>query len=70
MKCPLFVLHVLKEPGKVDLEKLNCIQADCAWWEPKIGKCAVLRIWQALQDIHEILHDIEARMPHEGQFRR
>lgn len=70
MKCPL-----LKAEGYFDGKEWqviigDCIKEECAWWEPKIGKCAVLRMWIALQDIHEVLHDMAAKMPVEEQFRR
>ena len=58
MKCPLIKKVVFHELPTVNLVEGDCLQEECAWWESKIGKCSVRRIWIALQDIHEVLHDI------------
>lgn len=69
MKCPLITAGFFADPQASGMESIDCLKKDCAWWEQKIGKCAVLRMWQGLQDIHEVLHDIHNKMPPEGQFR-
>lgn len=70
MKCPKLVHTRDQELGLRISFFGDCIKEECAWWEQKIGKCCILRIWIALQDLHEVLHDIEKKMPHEGQFRK
>jgi len=58
MKCPLLMYNYLPDESPTKGVHSDCIKEECAWWEPKIGKCSVLRMWIALQDIHEVLHDI------------
>ena len=65
MKCPLRFMGCEIDALKPPETRFLCLTDDCAWWEPKIGKCAVLRMWIALQDIHIVLHDLVKRMPHE-----
>jgi len=62
MKCPLFRAANITSDFDSTWSGDDCIKEECAWWEPKMGKCSVLRMWIALQDIHEVLHDIEHRL--------
>lgn len=70
MKCPLCYCLLSEEEKRVAPDRAECLKEECAWWEDKLGKCSIRRIWIALQDIHEVLHDIEKKMPHELQFRK
>ena len=67
MICPLRKTMNTTIPGELTFTQDDCLKEGCAWWEPKIGKCAVLRMWIALQDIHEVLHDIADKMPQEDK---
>ena len=67
MKCPLLLIDDPFNGRRADFTRTNCLQEECAWWEDTIGKCSIRRIWIALQDIHEVLHDIakdKRGMPH------
>jgi len=67
MKCPLLLIGWNAAKAGEQVYKPDCLKWECAWWEPKIGKCAVLRMWIALQDIHEALHDIAANITLRGK---
>lgn len=67
MKCPLTFGALTYYREKYTVEATDCLQEGCAWWEAKIGKCSVLRMWIALQDIHEALHDIATNLTVRGK---
>ena len=62
MKGPLSNYVMERESGEDEVLLSDCLKEECAWWEPKIGKCSILRMWIALQDIHEVLHDIATQL--------
>ncbi len=51
MKCPLFMIHILQEPGKVDLAKVDCLKEGCGMWDEKTGICARVALARALTAI-------------------
>ena len=63
MKCPLFVLHILHEPGKVDLAKVYCLKGECAWWDAVNECCSLKTAVRSLRDISFSLKDIEHKLP-------
>ena len=70
MKCPLLSMYYTSGVKAKVGQATDCLKEECAWWEDKLGKCSIRRIWIALQDINEVLHDIEKKMPTEVSFRK
>ncbi len=44
MKCPLVFSSNLTGMGEQRFVFGDCLQAECAWWLPKDGRCAVLSL--------------------------
>lgn len=68
MKCPLFMAVATQMAGHVDLLQLDCLKADCAWWDIDLEECGFYVGFKALDRIDRILTDIKDKMPHAGQF--
>jgi len=69
MKCPLRIANpaewVRESPTEAD-----CLEDECAWWEPDNGECIMQALNRNLLDVRASLDDIQEKMPHAGQFTR
>ncbi|MBA7560963.1 hypothetical protein ES708_02597 [subsurface metagenome] len=63
MKCPLFMIHILQEPGKVDLAKVDCIKEECAWWVEASESCAMEAIPRIIGFLGSELKTIKEELP-------
>ena len=63
MKCPLYMAHLLREIGKVDLAQIECIKGGCAWWDEDRNQCSELSKIGALVALNSILAEISGKMP-------
>ena len=70
MKCPLLVIHMLQEPNKVDLAKVECGKEECAWWGTWTTEKSEEQSGCCLPVLTSIMSEIMSKMPHEEQFRR
>lgn len=60
MKCPLLSAGSIMNQNIDNIEGIDCLETDCAWWDPKENECIVhslskidgeLRYWgKALRD--------------------
>ncbi len=54
MKCPLLVIHIIQEPGKVALEAVQCLGDECGRYDKNTELCyrvAQVRILRAIGDV-------------------
>lgn len=63
MKCPLFGAEYTRAANYVHMEKGDCLQEECAWWEREGEGCAMPLIALRLGTIAEVLDEIEKKMP-------
>lgn len=70
MKCPLFRVAAVIQPGVFDENAFKCLKEECAWWNEESGRCAIFVGFTNLEFIKLRLEMIEAKMPHEKQFRK
>ena len=70
MKCPKFKAAFIASNRDFLEGDVECDKEQCAWWVRIPGRCSEVHGAIALQDIHEVLHDLVKKMPHEGPPQR
>ena len=48
----------------------ECLKEDCAWWDGEYQHCQFVELVNCVSAIEDYLAKIEAKMPHELQFRK
>ena len=51
MKCPLFHRPKLDWHGRTSYQTGDCLEEECAWWDPSLNLCCVRTIAGKLDDI-------------------
>lgn len=70
MKCPLLAIAWSGVVAKQQEDYPDCIKEECAWWDNEYNLCCVNRLSAGLAEMVALLNGIEAKMPHEAQFRK
>ena len=63
MKCPLFVMGNIANPGILDDEVEDCYKEECAWWNKVLAECVVLSILEELRLLVGAAGMIADKMP-------
>jgi len=66
MKCPLLIIANFLEAGRNSPTEVDCLQAECAWWDKVQSQCVALSVGDWLENIHSILSGVLNKMPHEA----
>ncbi len=67
MKCPLLLFEHYTTFEKIGSEVADCLKEECAWWDDRLGRCAVLTISRIMIDVGRQVEAIQSKMPHEEQ---
>lgn len=59
-KCPLNMALTTFSSGRVEIDKLVCIKADCAIYDENADRCAILELSRELYVIGNVLGRIDA----------
>ena len=59
MKCPLANYQLVNET----LEREECLEEECAWWNTINGMCAVLQLSMSIFYTSLYISKMEAKMP-------
>lgn len=70
MKCPLSRYRLASPYPPVKEEREDCLEEECPWWDEESKRCCVFVGMMSLEWIKLRLEMIEAKMPHEEQFRK
>jgi len=70
MKCPLRYGIELPQLGPLNATTKDCLNEECAWWDPRWGWCIEQTKAHALHTIATELWKIRQKMPHVEQFKR
>jgi hypothetical protein len=65
MKCPLNLVTTRDKMGKVVIVAPECGGVECAWWEPKYQKCAMVAAAETLEDLSNNLDRLANTMAKE-----
>ena len=63
MKCPLFTMKSPVISQSQTLLQVECLKADCAWWNGSSERCAVPELINLLIAIGNVLGKIESKLP-------
>lgn len=69
MKCPLSFRSMYSNEPEPKIYGGDCLEAECAWWVVVSQSCAMEAIPRIIGYVGSEVEAIEAKMPHEGQFR-
>jgi len=67
MKCPLANYHLVKYEGEDTLEREDCLEEECAWWDRRNHRCIKVTESYDLSYIRAALEEIWDKMPHEKE---
>jgi len=67
MRCPMFMVHLLQEPGKVDLATIDCIKEECPWWSRAHSHCAIVASQGAYDLLVKTLETIDRTLRARGE---
>jgi hypothetical protein len=61
MKCPILTATSERLTGMTEYPPLDCLQAECAWWDEHLEGCSVKWLTRGVYDliaaIHTYLHN-------------
>jgi len=57
------MIHILQEPGKVDLQSIECVKNDCGFFDEHTGLCSQVALVRGLTAIGDILGRIADNLP-------
>ena len=60
MRCPILVMGRMNSSDPRDISYTDCLQAECAWWEVKGGRCCIPQLGRFLQDIARVIDSVYA----------
>ncbi len=63
MKCPMFVRMWTDGYGQNQIEVMDCLKEECAWWEKEAEGCAFPLLALRLSSTIDVLEAIKRRMP-------
>uniref|UniRef100_A0A6H2A368 Uncharacterized protein n=1 Tax=viral metagenome TaxID=1070528 RepID=A0A6H2A368_9ZZZZ len=70
MKCPLIREFDYHDGKETQVVMLNCLQAECAWWDEILKRCSVKTLGTCLDGILLTVKELYKKIPHEAQFRK
>ena len=66
MKCPLTIIAFAKGETVVRSGLMDCLQAECAWWDKTAPMCSICKISDTLVYLNNNLANIANLMPRGG----
>ena len=63
MKCPLPVIEVVVDSFPPEMGWRDCIKEECAWWDKRFSRCAILRLVKPLEEIVTAISMVRDKMP-------
>ena len=70
MKCPILTMTSYLRPEITFVEGIDCLQAECAWWEEQTGHCSIRCLPTMISGVAWHINEIIKKMPHEEPFRK
>jgi hypothetical protein len=68
MKCPVMSRPIVTIDAPWELEQIDCLKADCAWWDDSLELCSVRVIAQFMVGTGVGIRSIADRMPFKVQL--